>query len=244
MSTGTRPEGAQGEASAAKWVQQAFSDIAPRYDLLNHLLSFNIDKRWRERLLRTMKPVLAKPEAVVLDLCCGTGDVLVQLQSAASTAVIGADFCHPMLVSAKKKIQRAALPSLLFEGDALQLPLADSSLDGIAIAFGFRNLVNYGAGLNELHRVLRRGALLTVLEFSHPRGFAIRAGYSFYSRAILPRVGRLVSGSASAYSYLPASIRQFPRAEELLRMMLATGFRKAEFQLLTGGVAAIHTATK
>ena len=190
-----------------------FGQIAPRYDLLNHLLSFNIDRRWRRILLRSLLPVLQSPGASVLDLCCGTADVLLEFQQAARARVIGADFSHPMLVQARNKINARRLHNPLFEADALTLPLADASLDAIAISFGFRNLANYRNGLEELHRVLKPGGQLAILEFSHPPNVFVRCAYGFYSRWILPVIGALISGSREAYAYLPESIRKFPGAQ-------------------------------
>ncbi|HEX4229614.1 MAG TPA: bifunctional demethylmenaquinone methyltransferase/2-methoxy-6-polyprenyl-1,4-benzoquinol methylase UbiE [Bryobacteraceae bacterium] len=244
MAAGTTPPGATDEAQAAKWVQRAFAEVAPKYDLLNHLLSFNIDRSWRKRIVKRLRPVLERPNARVLDLCCGTGDVLLDLQSAAKSAIIGADFCHPMLVAASRKIAKKNCNSILFEGDALQLALRNDSLDAIAIAFGFRNLTNYEGGLRELYRVLKPGGNLAIVEFSHVQGGLMRFFYGSYSRWILPLIGRAVSGSKEAYSYLPASIAKFPRAERLREMMLVAGFREADYELLTGGISALHFGTK
>jgi demethylmenaquinone methyltransferase / 2-methoxy-6-polyprenyl-1,4-benzoquinol methylase len=244
MAAGTTPPGATDEAEAAKWVQRAFAEVAPKYDLLNHLLSFNIDRGWRKRVVKRLRPVLDRPNARVLDLCCGTGDVLLDLQRATKTTVIGADFCHPMLVAANRKIGRKHYTSVLFEGDALQLPLRDDSLDAITIAFGFRNLTNYEGGLRELCRVLKPGGNLAILEFSHVRGSLMRFFYGTYSRLILPRIGRMVSGSQEAYSYLPASIAKFPRPEHFREMMLIAGFQQVDYELLTGGISALHLGTK
>ena len=241
--TGTTPPGTANEAQASEWVQRMFSGIAPKYDLLNHLLSFNIDRGWRKVLVEKLRPVLAQCDAKILDLCCGTGDVLLDLQSAASTAVMGADFCHPMLVSAQQKAERKGFHAPLFEADALALPLAARSLDAIAISFGFRNLANYQSGLRELYRVLKPEGMLVILEFSHPPGLITKIGYSVYSRLLLPAIGSLISGSREAYAYLPESIRKFPRAEELASMMRAAGFSNTSFELLTGGIAALHTGT-
>jgi demethylmenaquinone methyltransferase/2-methoxy-6-polyprenyl-1,4-benzoquinol methylase len=221
-----------------------FADIAPRYDLLNHLLSFNIDRGWRKALLKSVEPILSRPDARVLDLCCGTGDVLLELQDVAICTVMGADFCHPMLVMAAGKAGGRGFAQRLFEADALTLPMAADSLDGITIAFGFRNLVNYRAGLAEFQRVLKPGGRLAILEFSHPRGLFVRSAYGFYAKAILPLVGGLVSGSREAYAYLPESVAKFPRAEELQAMFEENGFVNAQFALLTGGIAALHTGEK
>lgn len=241
--SGAAPPGASTEHEAAQWVRRMFAGIAPRYDFINHLLSFNIDRRWRKKLRQRLAPVLNCAAAKVLDLCCGTGDVLLELEDSAAASVFGADFCHEMLVSARSKAARGRRRALLFEGDALQLPIADASLDAVSIAFGFRNLVNYDAGLGELRRVLKPGGTLAILEFSHPRGFLLRAAYGAYSRWLLPAAGSVLSGSRHAYAYLPVSIDRFPRAPELRDKMNAAGFA-TEFQLLTGGIAALHTAIK
>ena len=239
---GTTPAGTASEDQASRWVQRMFAGIAPRYDFVNHLLSFNIDRGWRKVLMQRLAPVLAKPDAKVLDLCCGTGDVLLDLQEISNSRVLGADFCHPMLVSAQAKAQRKGFTAPLFEADAMQLPLRDGSLDAISISFGFRNLVNYEAGLRELHRVLSPGGVLAILEFSHPPGMLMRTAYGFYSRVMLPAIGTVVSGSREAYAYLPDSIRKFPHPGELQKMMGAAGFTNAGYELLTGGIAALHVA--
>jgi demethylmenaquinone methyltransferase / 2-methoxy-6-polyprenyl-1,4-benzoquinol methylase len=241
---GTTPPGTANEQQASQWVQTMFAEIAPRYDLLNHLLSFNIDRGWRKRLLRNLSPAMQRPDARVLDLCCGTGDVLLDLAGTAKASVIGADFCHPMLVTAHKKARDKNFRAALIEADALELPLASDSLDAIAIAFGFRNLTNYAAGLSELYRVLKPGGTLAILEFSHPPGWFMKASYGIYSNVLLPAIGALVSGSRSAYTYLPESVRKFPQAEDLRLMMEHNGFSQTKFELLTGGIAALHTGVK
>ncbi len=181
---------------------------------------------------------------MVLDLCCGTGDVYLDFNVGAKAQVIGADFCHPMLTAAHKKTQRKGILPALLEADALTLPFADGELDCVAIAFGFRNLANYESGLAELLRVLKPGGQIAILEFSHPSNFLVRLGYGFYSRVILPIIGTIVSGSREAYTYLPSSIRKFPKAPALADMMRSAGFARAEYQFLTGGIAALHIGTK
>ncbi len=241
---GTTPPGTSDERQASRWVQGMFSGIAPKYDFINHLLSFNIDRLWRRALIRKLQDVIRRPEARVLDLCCGTGDVLLDLHKEARCRLIGADFCHPMLVAARDKARARRFAASLVEADALELPIADNTLDAISISFGFRNLANYEAGLKELHRVLRSGGMLAILEFSHPPGLLTRAGYSIYSSVLMPAIGGLVSGSREAYSYLPDSIRKFPKAEKLRQIMTTAGFDNASFDLLTGGIAALHFGTK
>jgi demethylmenaquinone methyltransferase/2-methoxy-6-polyprenyl-1,4-benzoquinol methylase len=239
--TGTTPPGTSNEQEAARWVERMFASIAPRYDFVNHLLSLNIDRRWRWRLMGRLSHILEKPNAKIVDLCCGTGDVLLDLQTQAVVPVLGADFCHPMLVAAQLKASQKGFKARLFEADALALPVADHVFDAISIAFGFRNLANYEAGLCELHRVLKPGGMLAILEFSHPQGPIMKTAYGFYSRVVLPVIGSLISGAPGAYAYLPESIRKFPRAPELRSMMNNAGFVETRFELLTGGIAALHT---
>lgn len=217
----------------AVWVQGMFGRIAGRYDLLNHLLSFNLDKRWRARLV---KRVALNPDARALDLCCGTGDVLLALGG----TVLGSDFCHPMLLEA----QRKSPGSPLFEADALSLPLKNNSLDLITCAFGFRNLANYDRGLEEFLRVLRPGGVAAILEFSQPTNRAFGALYGFFSTRMLPWIGGMISGSRDAYSYLPESIKKFPGAEDLAAQMRRAGFQRVEFERMTGGAVALHLGYK
>ncbi len=239
--TGTHPPGTSNEREAAEWVQRMFANIAPRYDCVNHLLSFNIDRSWRTALTNRLSSVLKDPGAKVLDLCCGTGDVLLDFQRLAQSPVLGADFCHPMLVTAQRKAAQQGFLARLFEADALQLPIADHALDAISIAFGFRNLTNYYAGLCEFRRVLRPGGMLAILEFSHPPGAFVKTAYRFYSRVLLPVIGSFLSRTPGAYVYLPESIQRFPSAKQLESMMRQAGFVNTSFELLTGGIAALHT---
>ncbi|MGA2134185.1 MAG: class I SAM-dependent methyltransferase [Bryobacteraceae bacterium] len=234
---GATPEGARSEQEAAAWVRAMFGRVAHRYDLANHLLSFNIDRHWRAHTIARVRDVLARPEARVLDICCGTGDLVRALQRARSTGmpVYGSDFCHPMLLAARAKVGPR-----LFEADALRLPLADASLDLVTVAFGFRNLANYDAGLREMRRVLRGGGVAAILEFSQPPNALFGALYTFYSRRVLPAIGGALSGSRDAYAYLPESVRKFPGPEELARMMRAAGFGGVAFERLTGGIVALH----
>ncbi len=244
--TGTTPRGVTGgEKEASRWVREMFGRVAPRYDLLNHLLSFNLDKRWRRRTVDRIAEVLHRPQARVLDLACGTGDVLLEIEHRRGGAsVLGSDFCHPMLVEAQRKIAAQRLHSPLFEADALALPLADNSLDLITIAFGFRNLANYENGLRELNRVLKPGGMLAILEFSQPTNPVFGALYGFFSTKVLPKVGGMVSSAPDAYSYLPESIRKFPGAEELAQAMQSLGYSKVEFERMTGGAVALHLGWK
>ena len=237
---GTTPAGARTEQEAAAWVRGMFGRVAPRYDLANHLLSFNIDRYWRAHTVRRVRHILADPAARVLDICCGTGDLVLALEQARRAPVFGSDFCHPMLVAARQKVERQGKRSPLFEGDAMQLPLADASLDLITVAFGFRNLANYATGLREMRRVLKPGGTAAILEFSQPPNAAFAALYNFYSRRILPIIGGALSGNRDAYTYLPESVRKFPTAPELAEEMRQAGFREASYEFLTGGIVALH----
>ena len=237
---GTTPAGISDEQQAARWVRGMFGSIAPRYDLLNHLLSLNIDRYWRARTVQRVSSVLARPSARVLDLCCGTGDLMLALQARSGAVVYGSDFCHPMLVAAHHKVEQRRVRSALFEADALRLPVADASVDLITIAFGFRNLSNYQQGLRELMRVLSPGGLTAILEFSTPPNPVLSRLYDFYSRSILPTIGGWISGSKEAYSYLPESVRKFPGAEDLAEQMRDAGFTNVRFERMTVGIVALH----
>src|ERR1700675_57168 len=206
MVIGAAPEGARDRASASRAVQEMFSAIAPRYDLLNHLLSFNIDHWWWWRTARTFAGILSRSEARVLDLCCGTGDMAFALQRQAKSSgvrILGADFAHPMLERAV--IKSGEIPLQWVEADALALPFPDESFDLVTSAFGFRNLTHYDAGLREIVRVLRRGGELGILECAEPDGL-VGKFYGVYFRRVLPTVGGAISGVKGAYSYLPASV--------------------------------------
>lgn len=241
---GTTPRGTANERQAAEYVRGMFGGIARQYDLLNHLLSFNMDKRWRRRTVERVSRLTPSQHARILDLCCGTGDVMIELERARGAAVLGADFCHPMLTTAAEKIGRAGLRSTLFEADGLMLPLADASLDAVTIAFGFRNFANYRKGLDEMLRVLKPGGVAAILEFSQPRNAFFARLYDWFSTVLLPRIGGLVSGSRAAYTYLPESIRKFPDAELLAGRMREAGFASVEYELMTFGAVALHLGRK
>jgi len=238
--SGSTPMGARNEQEASRWVRGMFGRVAPRYDLANHLLSFNIDRYWRAHTVNRTAEILERPDARVLDICCGTGDLVLALAKK-GRPVLGSDFCHPMLVAAHQKVEKQRAPAVLFESDALNLPVRDGSLDLITVAFGFRNLANYEAGLKEMRRVLRPGGMAAILEFSTPPNAMFGAVYNFYSRRILPYIGGLISGSRDAYTYLPESVRKFPPAPELANMMRGAGFSEVIFEYLTGGIVALHT---
>ena len=231
--------------SAADNVREMFNAIAPRYDVLNHVLSGGIDHTWWWRAARAMRPMLERPETVALDLCCGTGDMtraMLKLRpSTPSTEpMIAVDFSHNMLLGGLDKM--SGLNSLQLEGDGLHLPVRSGGADLISSAFGFRNLVNYEEGLAELFRVLRPGGMLAILECNQPGGLA-GAFYNLYFKRVLPRVGGWLS-DAAAYNYLPASVERFPRSPRMLELIRAAGFKDASWTSYTFGIAGLYLAKK
>jgi demethylmenaquinone methyltransferase/2-methoxy-6-polyprenyl-1,4-benzoquinol methylase len=240
--TGAAPEGAADERSAAQAVQQMFDEISPRYDLLNHVLSMNVDRLWWWRTARAVRSTLQRRGARALDLCCGTGDMARALRKQNPTAtVIGVDFSRGMLNRGKAKFAQHQISAI--EGDALHLPFADQTFDLVVSAFGFRNLANYDAGLREIYRVLRPGAELGILDFSEPGGIFGKL-YGLYFRNVLPKIGTLISGVSGPYSYLPASVSRFPTPQEMMRRMQTAGYRNASWQPYTFGIAGLYRATK
>src|SRR5215470_14736618 len=235
---GTRPEGAISEADASRKVREMFTQIAPRYDLLNHLLSFELDRLWRARAAKHLRAILERPNAIVLDLCCGTGDLAFALADAGIARILAADFAHTMLVRARTK--SASLPvddgvgmaarMTFFEADALRLPFREASFDLVTSAFGFRNLANYEAGLREIYRVLKPGGTIAILEFAEPPEGFLGDLYRWYFTKVLPRIGWLISGHQSAYTYLPKSVARFFRPPELATLLGSVGYQSAGFR--------------
>jgi len=218
-----------------------FTAIAPRYDFLNHLLSLNIDRSWRRAAVARLGWE-ARPAGVYLDLCAGTLDLAAELarRPGFRGTVLGADFAVPMLVRGKGKASR----TVSVGADALALPFPDAAFDGALVGFGVRNLADLDAGLVEAARVLKPGARFVILEFATPRFAPLRAAYLFYFRRILPVVGRMVSKHRDAYTYLPESVLDFPSPEALAQRLGAAGFSKVGFELLTGGICAVHHGTR
>ncbi len=226
-----------------------FGRIAPRYDLLNHLLSGQIDRYWRWRLVREVRPYLRMRGARVADFCCGTGDLALALgrerlrnRPSEGLPLLTTDFCRPMLQRAQQKMHRAGLACMLAEADASRMPLPDSCLDLIAIAYGFRNLANYRSAAREFARLLAPEGCLAILEFSRPTAHVWGGLFEVYFRHVLPRLGNAISGSGGAYSYLQESVRRFPAPEEVCDLLVEAGFARVETRSLTGGVSALYLA--
>ena len=248
----------------AQAVQTMFARVAPRYDFLNHLLSARFDVWWRRAAARQVRHVLERPGSLAADLCCGTGDLTFALARFSAGRVLGADFCHPMLEIAMKKRARsqdghltpaaklspnAASDSVLdqtnfIEADTLSLPFADGALDLVSAAFGFRNLANYAQGLGEMHRVLKPGGMIAILEFNRVQWPVLGPLFRFYFRRVLPLIGTLVSGVRGPYQYLPASVERFPDQDQLAQQLKDCGFANVHYRNFLGGVAALHLGEK
>jgi demethylmenaquinone methyltransferase / 2-methoxy-6-polyprenyl-1,4-benzoquinol methylase len=224
-------------------VRSMFDRIAPRYDLLNRLLSAGVDQRWRRASVDALG---LAPGSTVLDVCTGTADLLVELLSRDSGhAGVGVDLSGEMLERGARKLQRRgwAARAVLARGDAERLPLREGSCEGALIAFGIRNVGDPGLALREIHRVLRPGARLVVLEFSMPSG-VVGAAYRLYFERLLPRIAGLVGGDRAAYTYLPASVARFPDAAAFGRLMQEAGFAGVTWTRLTAGIAYLHRGEK
>jgi demethylmenaquinone methyltransferase/2-methoxy-6-polyprenyl-1,4-benzoquinol methylase len=246
QTTGARPAGVSGPAAAAVGIREMFDTIAPTYDRANHLLSFGIDRYWWHRAAWSLRAILRRPNAVVLDLCCGTGDMTLALDRRRpvhpeAAPILALDFSHQMLARGARKFGRRNI--LAVEADALNLPLADNSVDLVTAAFGFRNLIDYAAGLSEIWRVLRPGGTVAILECNQPDGL-IGALYSIYFQHVLPWVGGLISRRPRAYAYLPDSVQRFPRPPRMLALMREAGFLDARWTSYTFGTAGVYRGTK
>ena len=246
---GAAPEGTSDVPSAARAVREMFTAIAPRYDLLNHVLSFNIDRMWWRRTARAFRHILTRSDARVLDLCCGTGDMTFALRRQAgktSSRILGADFSHAMLQRATAKSavsgRNGNVPGWI-EADALNLPVPGGHFDLVTSAFGFRNLADYDAGLREIFRVLRPGGEVGILDFGEPKG-ALGSLYRVYFKQVLPRVGTVISGVRGPYAYLPASVERFPSPEEMVSRMKNARFVEATWTPYTFGIAVLYRGKK
>jgi len=227
---------AQPQASS---IREMFEGVAPRYDRVNRVLSLGIDRSWRHRVVEALG---LEAEPVVLDLCCGTGDLALEI--AAHARCVACDFTWNMLTRAQAKSADAGTPLGLAAADALSLPFPERTFDAATVAFGLRNLADMDRGLREMRRVLKPSGTLAILEFSHPQGFWLRGAYRFYLNVVLPRMGDLLSRKGEAYRYLAESIRGFPEPETLVGMMSAAGFGEIGFRRLSGGIVAVHTGRR
>ncbi|MFZ0314708.1 MAG: bifunctional demethylmenaquinone methyltransferase/2-methoxy-6-polyprenyl-1,4-benzoquinol methylase UbiE [Candidatus Korobacteraceae bacterium] len=241
---GAAPAGARDQEQAAAAVRDMFTSIAPRYDLLNHVLSMNIDRVWWNRTARAFAEVLRRPDVQVLDLCCGTGDMTFALHrrmKGAKAALFGADFSHAMLVRAAEKSGKRNIRWI--EADALNLPFTADKFQLVTAAFGFRNLANYDRGLAEIYRVLAAGGEMGILDFGEPKGLLGKL-YRVYFRRVLPAIGTLISGVRGPYSYLPASVLRFPSPEEMLQRMREAGFTEVSWTPYSFGIAGLYRGKK
>jgi demethylmenaquinone methyltransferase/2-methoxy-6-polyprenyl-1,4-benzoquinol methylase len=229
------------ENEHASRVREMFATIATRYDLLNHLLSGNTDKKWRRLVAKRLSGKLCSDASQILDVACGTGDLSLTLFETTGVRVVATDFCRPMLEIAAGKVPGSVK---LVEADALNLPFLDRSFEAVTIAFGLRNLSNVETGLKELFRVVKPQGWVAVLEFSKPPNALFNALFGFYFIKVLPLLGGIISGSKSAYSYLPNSVQRFPDQQELSRLMNEVGFSQVTYENLTGGIAALHLARR
>jgi demethylmenaquinone methyltransferase / 2-methoxy-6-polyprenyl-1,4-benzoquinol methylase len=260
---GTRPGGATNEGEASARVREMFARIAPRYDFLNHLLSFSLDRMWRRHTAKIFRHILQRPEARILDLCCGTGDLAFALDRVRTAVlgpidrqqeapaivprrapIVGSDFVEGMLTRARAKAAVAHHDTLFTAADALNLPFADASFDLVTTAFGFRNLANYQLGLVEFARVLRRGGELGILEFTEPESGPMVGLFRFYFKNILPRIGGAISGDKEAYAYLPGSVSKFPSPPELGSLMQHAGFSEVRIFSWNFGSVILHSARR
>jgi len=227
-------------------VRRMFASIARRYDLLNHLLSLNIDRSWRRFTTRTVPP---EPGVPVLDCCTGTADLALAYDRAAAgrSPIVGADFCREMLEIGREKVRKAGASSrvMILEGDARYLPVPDDTFGVVSVAFGLRNVSETIRGIDELIRVTRPGGKVAILEFSRPRGRILGRLYMMFFRHVLPRIGQALAPNAdAAYDYLPRSVLEFPDGQAMLDLLARRGLVSLELHPLTGGIATLYVGTK
>jgi len=231
------------EVSKKAAVREMFDDISPRYDFLNHFLSFGIDRAWRKKLTKVLG---SRNPVAVLDVATGTGDLAIAISGLKPQKIVGIDISEKMLEIGRQKILEKGLGSLitLHPGDAEKIPFSDNSFDAITVAFGVRNYENLELGLTEMSRVLRPGGVMLILEFSHPESFPMRQLYSVYSRYAIPMLGRMISGTNKAYTYLPESVAAFPSGKDFLAILEKLGMKNTRQICLSMGIASIYQAEK
>ncbi len=233
----------ENKESKKEKVRTMFNDIAPKYDLLNHVLSMGIDKLWRKKVRKKVAEINPKR---ILDIATGTGDLAIELAKLNPQEIIGADIAADMLEVGKKKIKKKGLDTIikLEQGDAENLNFKTGYFDAVTVAFGVRNYENLLQGLKEMHRVLRPGGIVAILEFSKPSAFPIKNIYNFYFKNILPNIGKTVSKNDEAYTYLPESVQQFPEGREFMKVMKQAGYSNIAQKRMTFGIATIYTGIK
>ena len=224
-------------------VAKMFDNISHRYDFLNHFLSLGIDKIWRRKAISMLK---ASQPKVILDVATGTGDFAIQALSLKPEKIFGIDISEGMLDMGRKKLKERNLSGKieLLKGDSENIPFGENKFDAVTVAFGVRNFENLEKGLREIYRVLKPGGKLIVLEFSRPKAFPMKQAYNFYFKAILPKVGRMISSDKSAYTYLPESVEAFPDGEDFLRILENVGFKQSQCKALTFGISSIYSGAK
>ena len=231
------------EVPKTEQVAEMFDNISGKYDFLNHFFSLGIDKIWRNKVRKIVKNI---PNSQILDVATGTGDLAIALSKIEGTNIIGVDISNKMLDVGRVKVTKKKLDGKvdLRNGDSLNLPFEDNQFDAVTVAFGVRNFENIGKGLSEISRVLKENGKLIVLEFSNPKKFPIKQLFNFYSRKLMPSVGKIVSKDSRAYSYLPESVQAFPTEEKFAKIIEDNGFSNATYENVSGGIAAIHVAQK
>lgn len=229
--------------SKKEMVREMFDDISPKYDLLNHLLSFGIDRGWRKKLVKLLG---SRNPATILDVATGTGDLAIAIAALKPQKIVGIDISEKMLEVGRRKITASGLDSLitLRKADAEKIPFSDNSFHAITVAFGVRNFEDLQLGLAEMKRVLRPDGVVMILEFSHPGTFPMKQLYGFYSKYIIPILGRFVSKNNKAYQYLPDSVAAFPSGNDFVGILTGLGFKNSRFITLSSGIATIYMAEK
>ncbi len=231
------------QAPKTEQIAEMFDNISGKYDFFNHFFSLGIDKIWRNKVRNIVKNI---PHSQILDVATGTGDLAIALSKLEGTNIIGVDIADKMLDVGRQKVLKKKLEGRvdLRNGDSLNLPFDDNQFDAVTVAFGVRNFENIGQGLSEISRVLKENGKIIVLEFSNPKKFPVKQLFKFYSRKLMPSVGKLMSKDSRAYSYLPESVQAFPTEDKFAKIIEENGFTNATYENVSGGIAAIHVATK
>lgn len=231
------------EKSKKEEVAEMFDNISKRYDFLNHFLSLGIDKLWRKKAIKLLKPL--KPKKII-DLATGTGDFAIEALKLNPEKVVGVDISKGMLEQGRVKMKKKGVDNIISmeHGDSEDLPFEDGSFDALTVGFGVRNYENLEKGLSEMLRVLDEGGMAVILEFSKPKKFPVKQAFGFYSKYIIPLLGKSISKDSSAYTYLPESVEAFPEGENFIRILEKVGYKNVKSKLVSGGIATIYYGTK